>query len=363
MEHLDINPGDLAKHIKRKQDRPGTKVTIEYRISKKEGHRSKPLGFIRYKGDNGTGTVEFTNFDVTLQPWHLDMGGTGKRNKARMVGTHGEGLNIAVLAMMRPEANHDIRCFSGGYEWTFRFNETGTLCVELTRINDEVLQRMLELNGTGTKRTYANPGTDISVIVGSRTQHENDRGQEVELAGVSEEDFNSWLETTLFLQMIPPNRIIYTAAGNLVKPPPLPPRPEGDDDNEENEEDIETGRMFHKGFLLAPPCERSKSMSGKPFRFTYDSYEGQVNRDRGAMSNADMEGKATAKIWEQVLDQEPGMVQDLSDMLMDRRQWADVHEWHKHCVKNVAQKVKQNLVEKHPNTWFVSESEARVSTS
>lgn len=59
------------------------------------------LGYIRFLGRGGEGTVEVANRSATLQPRHLDLDGTSKAGDSRQAGAHGEGLKIALLVLMR----------------------------------------------------------------------------------------------------------------------------------------------------------------------------------------------------------------------------------------------------------------------
>ncbi len=102
------------------------------------------LGYIRYKSMDGQGTIDITNRSATLQPWHLDMGGTSKAGDAHQAGAHGEGLKVALLVLMRSPQNHAVRCCSGGFVWRFNFTTRGRLVARLRRMKPEAILKAQE---------------------------------------------------------------------------------------------------------------------------------------------------------------------------------------------------------------------------
>ncbi|KAM0526209.1 hypothetical protein ACHAPS_004218 [Verticillium nonalfalfae] len=74
-----LNPQQFMNSVTREIMTNDSKVEILYKATKPaQGSRGAPevFGFIRYRGENGQGTVELTNRKSTLQLEHLEMGGT-----------------------------------------------------------------------------------------------------------------------------------------------------------------------------------------------------------------------------------------------------------------------------------------------
>jgi hypothetical protein len=104
------------------------------------GDSKEWLGYIRYKGRNGEATVEITNRSGTLQPCHLDIGGTSKAGAVGQAGAHGEGLKVALLVLMHGPRNHATKCRSGGFSWALNFTTRGRLMARLDRLSSRSIQ-------------------------------------------------------------------------------------------------------------------------------------------------------------------------------------------------------------------------------
>ena len=137
-------------HVERKESNTGRNIDICYTVAKSaSGSQQKEIvGYIRFngrkdtKGEGYTGTVEITNRRATLQPRHLEMGGTTKKNRPEQAGAHGEGLKLALLVMMRGEQNHKVRCHSGGFSWGFDFTNLGKLVARVSRMKDARVRKL-----------------------------------------------------------------------------------------------------------------------------------------------------------------------------------------------------------------------------
>lgn len=123
--------------VERVEQTLGRNTEIVYRVpaaNKSDAKNPKDpkwLGYIRFKGRDGEGFIDIANCSATLQPKHLDMGGTSKTGDKEQAGAHGEGLKIALLVLMRRPQNHFVRCRSGGFNWIFNFSTSGRLVVRL----------------------------------------------------------------------------------------------------------------------------------------------------------------------------------------------------------------------------------------
>ncbi|KAK7429426.1 hypothetical protein QQZ08_004018 [Neonectria magnoliae] len=107
------------------------------------------------------------NRDATLEPWHLDFGGTTKAGVGNQAGAHGEGLKIALLVLQRGLQNHE-------------------------------------------------PLTDVCFHIGGKAKGRDQQGNPCERNPVRLEDFNKWCEAAIFLQDVPEDGIVRTSEGDLI---------------------------------------------------------------------------------------------------------------------------------------------------
>ena len=68
---------------------------IIYKVLRPGGTR-ECLGYLRFSGKHGAGEVEIVNRNATIEPWHLDLGGTTKEAARNLAGQHGDGLKVAL---------------------------------------------------------------------------------------------------------------------------------------------------------------------------------------------------------------------------------------------------------------------------
>ncbi|KAG7289904.1 hypothetical protein NEMBOFW57_006281 [Staphylotrichum longicolle] len=259
------------------------------------------LGYIRFKGREGEGgTIEITNRAATLQPWHLDLGGTSKAGDAHQAGAHGEGLKIALLVLMRGRQNHSVRCCTGGFAWKFNFTTQGRLVARLRRMSPEAIHKVEDQARRLSQRTLlpfaASPESDVQFLIGESQAGRDDLGEKTKRRPVKREDFDAWTRAALFLQE--DGAIISTASGDLLVSTQL------------------CGLIYLKGLLL---CEstpfRSASITNEPLKFGYNFASGTTNRERQSVANAGEESKAILAIWSKVLVEKPDMASELSAML------------------------------------------------
>ena len=266
------------------------------------GDKKEWLGYIRFKGYDGKGSIDITNRSATLQPWHLDLGGTSKAGDAHQAGAHGEGLKIAVLVLMRGRQNHSVRCRSGGFNWKFNFTTRGRLVARLRRMKPEAIHKAQDQARRLSERKLlpfaTNPNSDVQFVIGEAQAGRDEWGGKVRRSPVQREDFDAWTKAALFLQDGRNGAIISTDDGDLLTDPQL------------------CGHVYLKGLLLCTSTPtRSASITNQPLKFGYNFAFGTTNRERQSVSGANEEAKAILKIWSSVLAAEPEMVAELSAML------------------------------------------------
>ena len=88
----------------REEDSGGPREHIVYKVPRPGSRPLEWLGYISWTGQHDLGRVELVNRRASLQPSHLDMGGTSKSGDRSQAGTHGEGLKIAVLVLQKGTA-------------------------------------------------------------------------------------------------------------------------------------------------------------------------------------------------------------------------------------------------------------------
>ncbi|EGY20734.1 hypothetical protein VD0002_g8515 [Verticillium dahliae] len=336
-----LSPQQFMDSVTREITTNDSKVEILYKaITPAQDSQGAPevFGFIRYKGENGQGTVELTNRKSTLQLEHLEMGGTSKRHATNQAGTHGEGMKLAALSMLRPDNNHSVQCVSGGCTWTFYLNSLFKLCVKVERMPKSSLHQIMPPSRR-LKQTHSTcvavPHEDVQFLLGASSKNDDQTKQNTQHVPITKGVFESWTSTALFLQEPNPQMTITTSRGKLLLEPKY------------------HGKLYLKGLLLSHSAHNSASISGKQMRYGYDFADGSTNRDRLHVATAAEEAATIASIWAQSIEQRPEMIDNLSDMLLsETSEYADVNMADRNTSFHVATRLKAALVEKYPNRWF-----------
>lgn len=255
------------------------------------------------RGGDSAGTVDLTNRAATLQPRHLDLGGTTKAGDPHQAGAHGEGLKLALLVLMRGRQNHSIRCRSGGFNWRFDFTTRGRLVCRLRRMSAQAMQKAEDQARRLSERTLlpfaAKPDGDVQFVIGETGKGRNEWGNSVRRNGVTRQEFDDWTKAALFLcDATEDGAIVSTERGDLLTDPRL------------------RGNIYLKGLLLGESTPtRSASITDRPLKFGYNFAHGRTNRERQSVAGADEEAEAMLAIWGRVLAAKPDMAAELSEML------------------------------------------------
>jgi hypothetical protein len=310
------------------------------------------LGYIRFSGIADRGFVEITNQGATLQPCHLDIGGSTKANCAKQAGVFGEGLKLALLVLQREPQNHSIYCLSGSFSWTYNFNKRGNLTALSTRLPSTKLQQIQNDNDYSLLDELIpfapSPTEDVQFFIGKapfkqyekRDQAGNRKmGDSVHLS-----DFEDWCKSALFLQDlrrgIADTGILTTCRGDLITDPRL------------------WGKLYLKGLLLGGSARcKSASISGKPLKFGYNFKDVTTNRERQPVLSPLGECETILHIWDEALKSKPSYVEHLHKMLMsDEVEYADV--WFAPKVMRLQTAI---CLQKHlmgdANKWYYSVEE------
>ena len=223
-------------------------ITVHCICSLKGGHDLKNhklgdlLGFIRFSREKGT--LELTNFKSKLQLASLNFGESTKRKCEKLAGTHGEGMKVGTVVMLR--SGYQVRFESSGSYWNFSIlgrTRSQIYC----RISPMKDTKLLQLK-TNAKRDPKKPKNhiweDVSIKIGRL------RGSESLKIDIS--DFKKWLNVST--DLIRPSKVIHTFQGDLIL-----------DENFK-------GKIYLKGLLLA-------NGSARPLKFAYNVFQGSVNRD------------------------------------------------------------------------------------
>ena len=157
------------------------------------------------------------------------------------------------------------------------------------------------------------------------------------------------MKAALFLQDVGADGIFRTKQGDLISEPSL------------------RGNVYLKGLLLAESSKRrTASITGKRLKFGYNFSNGQTNRERQALEDAQRESQAILTIWQHVLLSHTALVPDLVEMLdSDEPEYADVSmaEWH--LREAVVLMIKDHLLgDQFAGKWYYAGDEGnRVSLS
>ncbi|KAJ4169914.1 hypothetical protein NW754_006059 [Fusarium falciforme] len=301
---------------------------------------SECLGYILFRGHNGRGTVELTNRNSRLEPYHLDLGGTTKGANQDLAGFHGEGLKLALLVQQREEQNHSVRCTTGGFGWCFGYTTQANLVAHLTRLSEGNARRK-DKHPQGTLAPfYPNYKTDVRFVVGEIKKAKNERGETVRRSAVKREEFESWCTTVLAFQKLDKNSVLKTKYGEIIMDPK------------------HRGSLYLKGLLMRRSTRScSASMTGKPLKYGYNFQNGTTNRDRRTLGSAEEEGRAILAIWQAALVERPGLVGELSDILNSSDpQWAEVSMLRVGLLPGTADKLAQHLLS-DTSKWYYSPRE------
>ncbi|KAI0024867.1 hypothetical protein F4780DRAFT_794006 [Xylariomycetidae sp. FL0641] len=326
----------------------GDNIVFKAMNSDSSRRRSKSmtecLGYIRWSSVEGKGVVEVTNRQATLQPWHLDMGGSSKKGDANQAGFHGEGLKVALLILMRRPQNHAVRCYSGGFSWTFNFTNQRKLVTCLIRMKPRAIIDARDQAESDVDRgllpTATSPNQDVQFLIGGTARGRDDNGYPTERDGVTRAQFLEWTKAALFLQITAHDQCVATARGDLL----LSPRFQG--------------RIYLKGLLLkASTPNRSASRTGKPLAYGYNFANGITNRERESMATAKDETRAILSIWQSACAKSPdpdGIIRTLHEMLnSDNPDWADVARADSLVKPVLAQFIKRFILSKEfEGKWF-----------
>lgn len=253
------------------------------------------LGFVRYKGRKGQGTVEITNLRAALQTKHLRLGTTNKKQREDQAGAHGEGLKVAAIALMRGAQNHRLSGRSTGFNLSFNFDADGSLCVFANRIN---------LNRTQQRKKFVfptpavNANGDVQFIIGERQQGRNEFGEKVQRSPVEQQHFKDWTKVALFLTEVEGGdaSIISTVYGDLLISAD------------------QRGKVYLKGLLVSESTQyHSAIVTRRPLAFGYNFASGRTDRDRRSL--VDDESEAMCKILSEALTIRPDLAGKVCDLL------------------------------------------------
>lgn len=309
------------------------------------------LGYIRFSGKASGGSVEITNRNAVLQPKHLYFGETSKTGRSHMAGTHGEGLKMALLVLMRDGQNHRVRCMSGDFSWNFNFTSRGKLVARLNRLAPSTLEKEEDharaLYKSGQLPFIVMPHCDIKFVIGERGKGRDGSGRMRERDQVTLDTFNRWCKSALFLQesMGGSQNIIKTSRGDLLL------------------DNAVRGNLYLKGLLLQETTEaRSASISGRRLKFGYNFSHGETNRDRKSLFALQQESWAIFNIWDSALAKQPNLVGDLSDMLLSKDpEYADVVSAKDMVKSSTAIRLKDHLFSDSSKWYYCQEEAMKVS--
>ncbi|KAH7133706.1 hypothetical protein EDB81DRAFT_805007 [Dactylonectria macrodidyma] len=315
------------------------KIEVLYKVS----HPRNPqdcIGYIRFDGRDGQGTISMVNKEATLEPWHLDLGGTTKAGVGNQAGAHGEGLKIALLVLQRGFQNHAVRCVSGGFNWTFAFNTRGKLVARLRRMTSKQLGREKVKSRALLQTSQPSSLKDVCFYIGAKVKGRDQHGNRRDRNPVRLEHFNKWCGAALFLQDAPDDGIVRTARGDLITHERL------------------CGHLYLKGLLLKSSSNgTSASITGRPLKFGYNFSDGATNRERQSMKGAREEGAAILNIWDRVLMEKPNYIIHLHEMLISSDpEYADVLGAKSSMKIDTAIQLKRHLFS-DPTKWYYSPSE------
>lgn len=264
------------------------------------------LGFIKYTGENGQGIVEIMNARATLQPQHLHMGATAKAKDETQAGSHGDGLKVATLVLLRKPQNFAVECCTGGVQYAFDFSRGGRLEARLVRMTKFALKKADAEANKECKLTWLSSDY-VHFFIGGEQEGLDQNGTKTTKKAVSEAEFRGWTKVALFLHDC--SNKLTTKHGDLIWGP------------------TSCRTLYLKGLELSSSTDAaSASITGKPLKFGYNFVDGSTDRDRKSVKTAGQEAYAIAKIWDEAVRLDKSHVKSLHDLLSEdpEREHADV---------------------------------------
>ncbi|KAJ0365562.1 hypothetical protein COL154_004419 [Colletotrichum chrysophilum] len=280
------------------------------------------LGYIKFIKQ--TGTLELANFNAALDPRHLSLGGTTKRDDSKTAGTHGEGFKVAALVMTRNNRVVHIESSSGYWNFGFRGANKDKFSCQITKPATSTIKKhrdsLLSEISNGRARTNLTSYVHRDVIVRISTP----KGYE----SIKDQQFWDWSSVAIDLHCPSPEEIIRTEHGDLLMGPPF------------------AGRIYLKGLRVSGQGPGSATYS-----YGYDFAKGRINRDRERMMNQMEEARIVASIWEMAVIERPELTKEYV-RLFDVARSPDVAFTDTVVSKKMAEHLWQYLLKDAPNCFF-----------
>jgi hypothetical protein len=130
------------------------------------------MGYITFTyGKDKKGEIEVANYGSSLEPWHLQWGGTTKHLNDSQAGQYGRGLKTAIVTFRRSQFNHNFRIVSSEFNWSFGWDRYGMLNLNLRRIETGKLVEERVKAYKKPRDTHFRPFEQgVSIIVGQKHQ-------------------------------------------------------------------------------------------------------------------------------------------------------------------------------------------------
>jgi hypothetical protein len=233
------------------------------------------LGYITFTYDkDGEGELEITNYGSSLEPWHLQMGGTSKHRDPLQSGQFGEGLKRAIATFRRKPSHHTFRIVSSGFNWSFGWDRYGMLNLNLRRMEPQKLEN--ERQKTGNKPRTLNFRAfeeGVSIIIGQKHQIYS-KGEVKGYTGskIRLDEFERMLKFSSIIIDRPES--ITTPIGSIILP-------------------AEYGNKLYTDGLLVRRC----GLERPQFRYGYDFHDARLGLDRSAFHRGGEVTVAVNDIW------------------------------------------------------------------
>ncbi|KAI8263425.1 putative modification methylase [Colletotrichum sp. SAR11_239] len=283
------------------------------------------LGYIRFIKQ--TGTLELANFNAALDPRHLSLGGTTKRDDSKTAGAHGEGFKVAALVMTRNNRVVHIESSSGYWKFGFRGANKDKFFCQITKLATSTIKEHRDSlfsetsNGRARRNLTSYVHRDVTVRIATSKGYES----------IKEQQFWNWSSVAIDLHCPSPEKIIRTGHGDLLIGPPF------------------AGRIYLKGLRVSGQGPNSARYS-----YGYDFANGRINRDRERMMNQMEEARIVASIWEMAVIERPELTKDYV-RLFDVVRSPDVAYADSVVSKTMAEHLWQYLLEDAPDCFFYAD--------
>lgn len=270
------------------------------------------FGYIRYK--KKAQILEICNFYATLTKHNLRLGGGNKAGNEKCAGGHGEGFKLGSLKMI--ETGRRVRITTGSLYLNFNIDDDSLYC-RISAISPSVQarnEREAANEGSLRNRLSSRAGEDVTVMI----------------YGVTEDDFNEWIEVST--DLVPP------CLGSII---------EGGSYGQIFLDEEFRGKIYLKGLRID---------GGEEYIFGYNFAAARTGRDRELLTSPRRVAMMVASMWKHAIQNgRPEDVREYTKLFYDHEECSDIAFAIKYVAEDTARAMWTRQTADEPNVFFYHE--------